>query len=107
MGRRTAKKVEAWLTDDEWSIVERHMHNSHAGSEANYVRIAVLRGLPAQDTRLDGLVNDLVLAVNRLTQSVAERDSAEVAAWLQYAKKLVRDLQKSQAIQRLHGAGRV
>ena len=100
MAQKKAKKVEAWLTEDEWAIVQAHMNHCYVDSVASYVRQAVLAGLPSQSLRLDGLINDLVLAVNRLSRSNAAGASEEVAAWLPHAKKLARDLQRSRADQR-------
>lgn len=100
MGQKKAKKVEAWLSAEDWAIVQAHMNHCYADSVANYVRQAVLAGLPSQSVRLDGLINDLALAVNRLSHSDVADASEEVALWLPHAKKLARDLQRSRAGQR-------
>ena len=105
MGQKKAKKVEAWLTEEEWTIVQAHMSHCYADSVATYVRQAVLAGLPSQSMRLDGLINDLVLAVNRLSRSDLASVSEEVAAWLPRAKKLARDLQRLRAGQRISKEG--
>ena len=99
MVKRKAKKVEAWLTQDEWRIVEAHIDQCCADSAASYVRAAVLAGLPVRRLQLDGVINDLALAVNSLSRSLEISSADDVAKLVPIVKTLVRQLQKSQASQ--------
>ncbi|MDG3039792.1 hypothetical protein [Roseicyclus marinus] len=107
MEKRTAKKVEAWLTQNEWAIVKAHMARCHVDSVANYVRLAVLAGLPSQSMQRDELINELALAINRLSRSEVAGAAKEVAVWLPHAKRVAKDLQRSRAFQHMSEEGGV
>lgn len=107
MGRcKQRDKFETWLTRDMMPIAELHMINSCSESKASYTREAVLAGLPALNLAWDMRINELAMALNRLSRSVDARADEDVAAVLPVVERLLKDLQKSQAAHRRAKKGR-
>jgi len=103
-GRRKGKKIETWLSKAEFEIVKQHMIDASAESASSYARLAMLAGVPAQQMRTDAAINDLALAVNRLSRCAKNTDD-EGAKLVPVLRALVRRLQKSQAAQRVKNGG--